>query len=978
MKITFLGGADEVGASCCLIQIADKLILVDAGIRISPRSNRGIQNSQLPDLQPISALGGPDFILVTHAHTDHTGALPLILEQYPHAPVIATQATQVLTRVLQLDAQKIMRSRQEQEGELPLFDEISVQRLMDAFQTIEFNQPLKLAEGLQITYYTAGHIAGAALLVFESREGTLVVSGDISKSEQRTVKSVVVPPVKADALILESTYGGRLHANRVSEEKRLMQTLRRVTERGGKVLIPAFALGRAQEVIQIILAYRDRFSVPVYVDGMVRTVCDAYQTFSDILPRQCLRMAGEEHLFFRGNIRPIRSNQHRQEIASSNRPLVVVASSGMLTGGASVVYARHFAPNARNAILMTGYQDEEAPGRFLQRMMKERQAGETPTLKLDNVTVKVRCEIGTYSLSAHADEMELLSFAEALRADDIMLVHGDPGARHSLATALRQRGKSVSTPRIGQSKVLNYQARPWGVGKLKSGSQTGAIDLPRLWESLKERAGDFFSLRELTQIWWGATDRIAEMQAVLESDKNVYFTPSWRSKKTYSVKSEAQVKRSLRCRAIMLANPDIVGKLIVMRNRNGQVRLAVVKSATIDSFTAIVHHQRGTAHPADALLWVIGDWKKANDKKGIRGNLSDLMGQVRSCKGQLLPFSRRQQLVQAGKPVLPESLLPDVLPPSMDSQLALTAIVVVLAEDGATLEPEGLLPHRALDHGPLEQNQARDLARQLMPPEAKLRKVGMDIHRKRLILTFDFPSTVPGRFGKQLEQLAERTGWNLYIKPAVSQQALGIAVEELLPADSAIQKGPSFYLNKAQVHVELLNISDAQSRELRQQYRAITGFDLIITNKAVEPGEADGVTSVDGFGERMEINAAYGLIRSRLRGSSLTKTSLRQGQIVLSFISPQVGERYIEQIRELAQETGYNLSIHPHPNQYLILQMANRLLRGKGWVAVNGPGIHVGRAELTVKLADKVDQTEVDVLNEKLLQETGFKLVVEG
>ena len=978
MKITFLGGADEVGASCSLIEIAGKLILVDAGIRISPRNNRGIQNSQLPDLQPISALGGPDFILVTHAHTDHTGALPLILEQYPHAPVIATRATQALTRVLQLDAQRIMKSRQEQEGELPLFDEISVQRLMDAFQTIEFNKPLKLDEGLQVTYYTAGHIAGAALLVFESREGTLVVSGDISKSEQRTVKSVVVPPIKADALILESTYGGRLHANRVSEEKRLIQTLRRVTERGGKVLIPAFALGRAQEVIQIILAHRDQFGAPVYVDGMVRTVCDAYQTFSDILPQQCLRMAGDDHLFFRRRVRPIRSWRHRQEIASSPQPLVVVASSGMLTGGASVAYARHFAPDERNAILMTGYQDEEAPGRFLQRMMKERQAGETPTLTLDNATVKVRCEIDTYSLSAHADEMELLSFAEALKADDIMLVHGDPAARHSLATALRQRGKLVSTPRIGQSKILNYKAKPWAVGTLKSGGQTGEINLRRLWESLKGQAGDFFSLRELAQIWWGDTERTAEMQTVLESDNNFYFTPSWRSKKSYSVKSSQQVKRSRRCRAIMLANPDLVGKLIVMRNSNGQVRLGVVRDALIDRFTAIVHHQRGTAHPADALLWVIGDWKKPNDKRGLRGNLSALMRQARRCKDSLLPFSRRQQLAQAAKPVLPESLLPAVLPADINPQLALTAIVVALAEDGATLEPAGLLPRRAFEHGPMEQNQARDLVMQLIPPEAHLRKVGMDIHRKRLVLTFDFPATVSDRFGKQLEQLVEQTGWDIHIKPAVNQLALGIAAEELLPAGVSIKKGPAYHLNKAQVHLELLNISDDQAGELRRQYRAITGFDLIISNKAAEPGDADEIAGAEGFGERMEINAAYGLIRSRLKGSTLTKTSLRQGQIALAFISPQVGERYIEQIRQLAKETGYSLIIHPHPNQHLILQIANRLLREKGWRLAKGIGIRVDRAELTAKLAEKVQPDDLDVLNETLLQETGFKLALEG
>ena len=252
---------------------------------------------------------------------------------------------------MQHDAQRIMKNRQEAEGELPLFDDVAVQRLLDAFQTIEFNRGLKLAEDLQVTYYTAGHIAGAALLVLESGEGTVVISGDVSKSAQRTVKSLQVPAIKADALILESTYGGRLHANRVAEEKRLIDTLRRVTERGGKVLIPAFALGRAQELIQIILARGEALNAPVYVDGMVRTVCQAYQSFSDILPASTVRMAGREHLFFRGPVRPIRSRQERLDVAQSDGPLIVVASSGMLTGGASVAYARHFAADERNAIL---------------------------------------------------------------------------------------------------------------------------------------------------------------------------------------------------------------------------------------------------------------------------------------------------------------------------------------------------------------------------------------------------------------------------------------------------------------------------------------------------------------------------------------------------------------------------------------------------------------------------------------------------
>src|SRR5690606_35825578 len=149
------------------------------------------------------------YILVTHAHTDHTGALALVVEQYPHVPVIATRPTVDLTRILQADAQRIMKSRQEAEGELPIFDEVASDRLMSAFQHVDYRQPVRLGDGLQVTYHPSGHIAGAATLVLEGEEGTLVMSGDVSLADQRAVINASPPRVKADALVLESTYGGR-------------------------------------------------------------------------------------------------------------------------------------------------------------------------------------------------------------------------------------------------------------------------------------------------------------------------------------------------------------------------------------------------------------------------------------------------------------------------------------------------------------------------------------------------------------------------------------------------------------------------------------------------------------------------------------------------------------------------------------------------------------------------------------------------
>jgi Cft2 family RNA processing exonuclease len=977
MKLTFLGGADEVGASCTLVEIAGKKILVDAGIRISPKTSRGIQNDQLPDLQPITAAGGPDYILVTHAHTDHTGALPLVMEQYPYTPVLMTRPTAALVRVLQKDALTIMKGRNEQEGELPIFDEISMNRLMEAIQLVEFNQTVKLGEGLQVTYHVAGHIAGAAMLVFESSEGTLVMSGDVSMSPQRAVKSVVVPRIKADALVLESTYGGRLHANRRDEEVRLIQTLKRVTERGGKVLIPAFALGRSQEIVQIIHAFKDELDVPVYVDGMVRTVCDAYAFFADLLPENTIKMADGEHLFFRNNVKPIRNTDHRIEIANDPDPCVVVASSGMLTGGASVVYARQFAKDEKNAILLTGYQDEESPGRYLQRIMRERQQGEEPTMTLGNEKLQVRCEIDTYSLSAHGDENELRMIAQAFEPEEIMLVHGDEAARHSLATSLRQRQYITTTPRVGTERVMTFKARPWAIGAgVKQGSHTGEIDLQQLWESVKAQAGSFFSARELAQAWWGDGNQEKVMRERLNQQDNVYFSADWRNKNTFQVRSEAQVKRAVRQRQIMLAHPAIVGKLVVLRNSNNQPRLGVVKAADIDSFDAHVQNASGTHYPADSLLWVVGRWEGAENVDGsAKKQLADMLKTARAHMDAILPFSVRKQLVEGETTVSPETLLPDELPEGIDRQTAITSIVLALAKDGAILEGAGLKPQRAREHEPLEQNEARELALSLFPTEARLRKVGMDIHRKQLLLAFDFPQAANRLYDEQIEELIEQSGWDVKIKPQVNQQALASALVEVLPEDARITKGPAYHMDRREVQAEVAGSDNIDMQAIQQNFLRLTDFKLTLSQRQETVKLENLVAAAEG--EQLEINQAYAVIRTELEPLGMYKCGLKQSQIVLSFISPQLGERHQAKIREVAKTTGYTLTIHPHPNQQKILEIVRKLASGVGWNISKGPSIHVDRGLVAMSISGEPIETVEAQVKSEFDAQTGYQLIIE-
>lgn len=978
MKLTFLGGADEVGASCLLLEIVEKKILIDAGIRISPKSSRGIENSQLPDLQPISDGGGIDFILVTHAHTDHTGALPMIVEQYPHTPVYMTRPTLALTKVLQQDAQRIMKNKHEEEGELPLFDDVAVDLLMQAVEIIEFSQPIKLGEGLVVTYHVSGHIAGAGLLVFESGEGTLVISGDISKSPQRTVKSIDVPRIKADVVVLESTYGGKLHAERRAEEMRLMETLVRVTERGGKVLIPAFALGRAQEVIQIILAYRDQLKAPVYVDGMVRSVCDAYNQFSDLLPEKTVSMARDEHLFFRHNVNPVRNIAERSTIATASEPCVIVASSGMLTGGASVYYAQHLAPVEENAILLTGYQDEEAPGRFLQRLMQQRNDGETPSVRFADKTVKVRCEVGTYSLSAHADESELVTITSALKPSHVMLVHGDHGARHSLATALRRRQLVVTTPKIGTVKEFSFKGKPWAIGdQMGRSADATSLSLEDLWLVLKERAGDYFSARELAQAWWGDSSRENEMLDHLNHSNNIYFVPDWRSHRNFKIQTQEAVNRTRRQQAIMLSYPDIVGKVVVLRNSNDQPRLGIVREADETSFKAQVLDAKGTNFPADALLWVIGDWHGVPGVEGsAKKQLRELERIALSIGDVLLPFALRQDIAQSGNIINPETLISPTLPEGVDRQTALINIVLKLAQDGAELVEGGIKTHQASETGPVNQALARDTAMSIFPPEANLRKVGMDTNRFILILHFDFPQVAVKKYAKLIEQISINTGWRTDVKMTINQQALGATLNKILPPDNHLTKSPSYHLDKNEVHITV-NANFA-SYDISQTFYDLTGVKLIIQRQGepkVTTDAADSDSSVMASGQKMEINQAYGLIRSHLDAHGLYKVGLKAGRIALSFISPQVGERHMETIQSIAEQTGYELFINPHPNQQAILQLATELALNNNLFIKKGPSIFIQRGEVSISTAPEATDNQREEMARAFIEATGYQLV---
>lgn len=431
MKITVLGGGSEIGASCLHIQMNETSFIIDAGMRMHGEN-------VLPMLGMLEDLSKPDAILVTHAHADHIGALPVLHALYPDVLIYATPPTADLMRIMMKDSYKILSEQTRLAESLMPYTEEQMDACIQHINVLPAKGVLEIGE-TKITVYRAGHIVGAVMFLIEAAGESLLVTGDISFSGARTIPGAKVPQhVSPDVVVMESTYGNRMHTDRNTEEKRLAEQVAATIENDGFALVPAFALGRAQEVLLILQDYMDKGlipSFPIYVDGLVTPVSQIYRSYPHYLKGPVahrIRTNGDAFLT-EGRCVAVKP-QDRKEIVNG-KPACIVASSGMLTGGASAWYARHLVSDKQNAVFITGYQDEESPGRKLLALAD----GTEDTLDIDGTPYQVKCRVDKFGLSAHADANEMTRFIETLEPTYTLLVHGDEDARTSLANQIHPR-----------------------------------------------------------------------------------------------------------------------------------------------------------------------------------------------------------------------------------------------------------------------------------------------------------------------------------------------------------------------------------------------------------------------------------------------------------------------------------------------------------------------------------------------------------
>lgn len=444
MKVSILGGGSEIGASCLHVRIDETDLLIDAGMRVHG-------DDLLPSFGMLDHLGEPKAVFVTHAHADHIGALPIVHRLYPGAPIFATPPTADLMQIMMSDSFKIMEQRCVETRSLIPYTKEQMQETLRAVRLFPASGTLTVGD-VKVTLFRAGHILGAVMFMLEGGGEKLLVSGDLSFKAGRTIPGAEVPAgSRPDALILESTYGNREHSDRNTEEKRLADNVAEVVASGGFALIPAFALGRAQEVLLILQDYMDRGLIPefpIYVDGLVTPISKIYRRYPQFLKGPVahrIRTNGDAFLT-EGRCTPVQPKE--RDAVLKGKPACIVASSGMLIGGASVWYAQRLISGVKNAIFITGYQDEESPGRKLLNLAE----GESHELELNGTTYSVKCQVGKYGLSAHADAGELNRFIGMVLPTHTLLVHGDDEARAALndridrrfRPALSENGESYS------------------------------------------------------------------------------------------------------------------------------------------------------------------------------------------------------------------------------------------------------------------------------------------------------------------------------------------------------------------------------------------------------------------------------------------------------------------------------------------------------------------------------------------------------
>jgi len=435
VRVTFLGGSREVGRSCYLLQTPESKIMIDCGVNVS-----NIQYSPylyLPEVQPLDSI---DAVVVTHAHLDHCGLVPILYKYGYRGPIYMTPPTRDLMVLLQLDFIEVTS----REGTSAPFESSFIREALKHSIPLDYGVVTDISPDVRLTFYNAGHILGSAIAHFHVGEGlyNIAFTGDFKFEKTRLFDKAETNFPRLEALIMEATYGGSgdHQPSRKEAEEKLIQIINETVEKGGKVLIPTFAVGRSQEVmIALEEAIRNKKidEIPVYLDGMIYEATAIHTAYPEYLNARLRDMIFHHGMnpFISDNFIKVDSASKREEVISEEKPSIILATSGMLNGGPVMEYLKNLAPDERNTLIFVGYQAEGTLGRRIQKGWRE--VPFPVNGKREVVVVEMRVET-VDGFSGHSDRRQLMNYVKALNSkpEKVITVHGDENKCVDLASSL--------------------------------------------------------------------------------------------------------------------------------------------------------------------------------------------------------------------------------------------------------------------------------------------------------------------------------------------------------------------------------------------------------------------------------------------------------------------------------------------------------------------------------------------------------------
>lgn len=446
-RITSMGGFREVGRSCLFLQTPNSRVLLDCGVNVAG----GDDKSSYPFLNvPEFVLDDLDAVIISHAHLDHSGFLPYLYHYGYEGPVYCTTPTRDLMTLLQLDHIDIAHREDEP---LP-FNVKNVKESVKHTITLDYGEVTDIAPDIRLTLHNSGHIIGSAMAHMHIGDGqhNMVYTGDFKYERSRLLETAVTKFPRIETLVMESTYGGHddVQPSRNTAEKELMKTIYQTLKRKGKILIPVFAVGRAQELMIVLEEYMRNGlieDVPIYIDGMIWEANAIHTARPEYLSKDL-----RDQIFHMGRnpfiseiFHKVNGIDERKEIVEGE-PSIILSTSGMLTGGNSVEYFKWLCEDERNSLVFVGYQAEGSLGRRIQKGWTEIPLKEEGKTKVYNVKMDIKTIEG---FSGHSDRRQLMEYVRRLspKPEKILVCHGDNYKTLDLASSLYRSYKiETKTP----------------------------------------------------------------------------------------------------------------------------------------------------------------------------------------------------------------------------------------------------------------------------------------------------------------------------------------------------------------------------------------------------------------------------------------------------------------------------------------------------------------------------------------------------